>query len=73
LLSFWHFVLTIAQAQELELRRRLNPGLDDIVPAMRKWRNWLTASFSRRACLARKGGYLLFSDIPANVILQIQS
>jgi len=69
LLSSLGFVLSIAQAQNWNFVARLNPALDDIVPADAKVEK-LTDSFGflEGPVWVSKGGYLLFSDIPANVI-----
>src|ERR1700730_11025051 len=69
LLSFLAFVLTIAQAQNWNFVARLNPALDDIVPADAKVEKLVDSfGFLEGPVWIRKGGYLLFSDIPANVI-----
>ena len=69
LLSILAFVLTIAQAQNWNFVARLNPALDDIVPADAKVEKLVDSfGFLEGPVWIRKGGYLLFSDIPANVI-----
>ena len=57
------------RAQDWSFVARLNPPLDDIVPVDAKVEK-LAGSFGflEGPVWVRKGGYLLFSDIPANVI-----
>jgi gluconolactonase len=69
LLSILAFVLTIAQAQDWSFVARINPALDEIVPADAKVEKLADSfGFLEGPVWVRKGGYLLFSDIPANVI-----
>ena len=61
--------LGIAQAQDWNFVARLNPALDDIVPSDAKVEKIADSfGFLEGPVWLRKGGYLLFSDIPANVI-----
>ena len=61
--------LTTLQAEDWNFVARLNRALDDIVPIDAKVEK-LAGSFGflEGPVWVRKGGYLLFSDIPANVI-----
>src|SRR6202790_1119142 len=69
LLSILAFVLTIAHAQDWSFIVRLNPALDEIVPADAKVEKLADSfGFLEGPVWVRKSGYLLFSDIPANVI-----
>src|SRR6266404_5744794 len=69
LLSILALVLTIARAQNWNFVARLNPALDEIVPADAKVEKLADSfGFLEGPVWVRKGGYLLFSDIPANVI-----
>jgi gluconolactonase len=69
LVSILAFFLTIAQAQDWNFVARLNPALDEIVPADAKVEKVADGfGFLEGPVWIRKGGYLLFSDIPANVI-----
>jgi gluconolactonase len=57
------------EAQDYSFVARLNPGLDDIVPIDAKVEKLADHfGFLEGPVWVRKGGYLLFSDIPANVI-----
>src|ERR1700676_2079358 len=68
-LSILAFVLTIAHAQDWNFIVRLNPALDEIVPADAKVEKLADSfGFLEGPVWVRKGGYLIFSDIPANVI-----
>jgi len=59
----------LAKAQDYSFVARLNPGLDDIVPTDAKVEKLADHfGFLEGPVWVRKGGYLLFSDIPANVI-----
>jgi gluconolactonase len=63
--------LTIAQAQNWNFVARLNPLLDDIVPVDAKVEKLVdNFGFLEGPVWVRKGGFLLFSDIPANVIFK---
>ena len=68
LVTIW-VASAVAQEQEWSLVVRLNPALDDIVPldatVERLAGNF---GFTEGPVWMRKGGYLLFSDIAANVI-----
>jgi len=69
LLSILIFILTIIHAQDWNFIVRLNPALDEIVPADAKVEKLADSfGFLEGPVWVRKGGYLLFSDIPANVI-----
>src|SRR5713226_7475552 len=58
-----------AQAQDWNFVARLDPALDEIVPADAKVEKLADSfGFLEGPVWVRKGGYLLFSDIPANVI-----
>ena len=58
-----------AQAQERSLIVRLNPAIEDILPPDAKVEKLVSNfGFLEGPVWVRKGGYLLFSDIPANVI-----
>lgn len=60
---------TVGSAQDWSLVARLNPALDEIVPADAKVEKLAdNFGFLEGPVWVRKGGYLLFSDIPANVI-----
>src|ERR1700683_5077354 len=62
-------ILTVAQAQDWSLIVRLNKAVDDIIPAGAKVEKVAdNFGFLEGPVWVRKGGYLLFSDIPANVI-----
>jgi gluconolactonase len=65
------FVLPATPAQNWNFVARLNPELDDIVPGDAKVEK-LAGSFGflEGPIWVQRGGYLLFSDIPANVILK---
>jgi gluconolactonase len=68
-LSILAFVLTMAHGQDWNFIVRLNPALDEIVPADAKVEKLAdNFGFLEGPVWIRKGGYLLFSDIPANVI-----
>jgi len=69
LLSMLMFALDFAHAQNWNFVARLNPSLDEIVPMDAKVEK-LGESFGflEGPVWVHKGGYLLFSDIPANVI-----
>lgn len=63
------FALTAAQAEDWSLVVRLNPAVDDIIPADARVEKLADGfGFLEGPVWVRKGGYLLFSDIPANVI-----
>src|SRR5467141_4149187 len=69
LLLILAFFLTMAQGQDWNFIVRLNPALDEIVPADAKVEKLAeNFGFLEGPVWVRKGGYLLFSDIPANVI-----
>ena len=58
-----------AQTQHWSFVARLNPGLDAIVPEEAKVEKLADGfGFLEGPVWVRRGGYLLFSDIPANVI-----
>jgi gluconolactonase len=59
----------LAQTQDWNFIARLNPALDEIVPAGAKVEKLAESfGFLEGPVWVSKGGYLLFSDIPANVI-----
>src|ERR1700739_1817066 len=59
----------VARAQDWSFIARLNPALDEIVAADAKVEKVADSfGFLEGPVWVRKGGYLLFSDIPANVI-----
>jgi gluconolactonase len=59
----------IAQAQDWNFVARLNPALDDIVGSDAKVEKLAESfGFLEGPVWVRKGAYLLFSDIPANLI-----
>jgi len=61
--------VAIAQAQDWSFVARLNRALDDIVaPDAKVEKVAESFGFLEGPVWVRKGGYLLFSDIPANVI-----
>jgi gluconolactonase len=61
--------LAMAQAQDWTVIARLSPALDNIVAADAKIEKVAESfGFLEGPVWVRKGGYLLFSDIPANVI-----
>src|ERR1700730_458002 len=65
------FALTITQAQNWNFVARLNPELDDILPGDAKVEKLASSfGFLEGPVWVHKGGYLLFSDIPANVIFK---
>jgi len=65
------FALTITQAQNWNFVARLNPELDDIIPGDAKVEKLASSfGFLEGPVWVHKGGYLLFSDIPANVIFK---
>src|SRR5712672_2542859 len=69
LLSILALFLTTAQGQDWNFIVRLNPALDEIVPADAKVEKLAEHfGFLEGPVWVKKGGYLLFSDIPANVI-----
>ena len=69
ILSTWATVLAAAQAQEKSPVVRLDAALDDIVPPDVKVEKLADGfRFTEGPVWVRKGGYLLFSDIPGNVI-----
>src|SRR5580765_6092095 len=63
------FGFTIARAQDWNFVARINQGLSEIVPDDARVEK-VSGSFGflEGPVWVRKGGYLLFSDIPANVI-----
>ena len=61
--------LSIARAQDWNFVARLNPALDNIVSLDAKVEKVADSfGFLEGPVWVRKGGYLLFSDIPSNVI-----
>jgi gluconolactonase len=69
LLAVVVYILPVARAQDWSLVVRLNRAVDDIVPANAKVEKVADDfGFLEGPLWVRKGGYLLFSDIPANVI-----
>jgi gluconolactonase len=69
LLSILSISVSTTEAQDWSFVARLNPALDDIVPADAKVEKLADGfGFLEGPVWVRKGGYLLFSDIPANVI-----
>jgi gluconolactonase len=65
------FALTITQAQNWNFVARLNPELDDIIPGDAKVEKLASSfGFLEGPVWVHKGRYLLFSDIPANVIFK---
>src|SRR6202140_1678176 len=63
------FALSIAHGQDWNFIVRLNPALDEIVPVDAKVEKLADSfGFLEGPVWVRKGGYLLFSDIPANII-----
>jgi gluconolactonase len=63
------FILTLVHAQGWNFVARINPALDEIVPLDAKVEKIAgNFGFLEGPVWNRKGGYLLFSDIPANVI-----
>src|SRR6201984_2776826 len=63
------YSVAIAQAQDWRFVARLNRSLDEIVPPDAKVEKVADSfGFLEGPVWVRKGGYLLFSDIPANVI-----
>ena len=69
LLSALGFFLTVTPAQNWNFVARLNPALDEIVPGDAKVEKVSGGfGFLEGPVWVHKGGYLLFSDIPANVI-----
>src|SRR5258708_20002000 len=71
LLSILAFFLTMAQGQDWNFIVRLNSALDEIVPADAKVEKLAeNFGFLEGPVWVGKGGYLLFSDIPANVIFK---
>ena len=70
-LSILAVVLAAAQNQEWSLVVRLNPAIDDIVPAGAKVETMVGGenfSVLEGPVWVKRGGYLLFSDMAANVI-----
>jgi gluconolactonase len=68
-LSAMAFFATAGSTQDWSFVARLNPALDEIVPADAKVEKLADSfGFLEGPVWVRKGGYLLFSDIPANVI-----
>jgi gluconolactonase len=69
LFLFLVFGFTIARAQDWNFVARINQGLSEIVPDDARVEK-VSGSFGflEGPVWVRKGGYLLFSDIPANVI-----
>ncbi len=62
-----------AAAQDRSAIVRLDPALDDIVaPNAKVERVAGDFGFTEGPVWVRTGGYLLFSDIPANVIQQVE-
>src|ERR1700675_4059793 len=58
-----------AQEQDWSLIVRLNPAIDEIIAPDAKLEKLASGfGFVEGPVWVRKGGYLLFSDIPANVI-----
>jgi len=69
ILSTWATVSAVAQAQEKSPFVRLDAALNDIVPPDVKVEKLADGfRFTEGPVWVRKGGYLLFSDIPGNVI-----
>jgi len=69
LLSVVAMISAAAQAQEKSPVVRLDPALDAIVASDAKVETLAEGfGFTEGPVWVRKGGYLLFSDIPANVI-----
>ena len=65
----WNNYLTRIHAQEASDVVRLDPEADDVVPAGARTQQLAEGyAFLEGPVWVRKGGYLLFSDIPANVI-----
>jgi gluconolactonase len=63
------FSIEATRAEEYSFIARLNPALDEIVPMDAKVEKLADHfGFLEGPVWVRKGGYLLFSDIPANVI-----
>jgi gluconolactonase len=63
------FAFSAAKAEDWSLVVRLNPAVDDIIPTGAKVEKLADGfGFLEGPVWVRKGGYLLFSDIPANVI-----
>lgn len=60
--------LTKVRAQGTSDLIRLDPALDDIVPAGAHVEKLAQFEFTEGPVWVRKGGYLLFSDIPGNAI-----
>src|SRR5215469_9845010 len=61
--------LVLVRAQSWNFVARINPALDEIVPYEAKVEKVAgNFGFLEGPVWVRKGGYLLFSDIPANVI-----
>src|SRR5258708_39419439 len=62
-------IVTTAHAQDWSFVARLNPALSEIVPEDAKVEKLAdNFGFLEGPVWVRKGGYLLFSDIPANII-----
>ena len=68
------FSIEATRAEEYSFIARLNPALDEIVPMDAKVEKLADHfGFLEGPVWVRKGGYLLFSDIPANVIYKVES
>ena len=69
LLFFLVFIFSISRAQDWNFVARINQGLSEIVPDDARVEKVSDSfGFLEGPVWVRKGGYLLFSDIPANVI-----
>ena len=69
LVLFAGIALSLVHAQSWNFVARINPALDEIVPYDSKVEKVAgNFGFLEGPVWVRKGGYLLFSDIPANVI-----
>ncbi len=69
IMSTMALVGTAPQAQDWNFVARINPALDEIVPADARVEKLADSfGFLEGPVWVRQGGYLLFSDIPANVI-----
>src|SRR5882762_7912792 len=68
------FGLAIARGQDWNFVARINQGLSDIVPDDAQVEKVSgNFGFLEGPVWVRKGGYLLFSDIPANVIYKFSA
>lgn len=69
LLLFMGFAFALIHAEDWNFIARISPALDEIVPYDAKVEKLAgNFGFLEGPVWVRKGGYLLFSDIPANVI-----